>query len=589
MTQKVRVCVGVNGKGDWSAKGDCLYSDEQCKAVVSTLLASDPTTKISFHDIEIGSPQAIEPVAEVGKFKRGDVVTLDRKPGKKWKVWRVTNGLFIHACRLDMELPSEGTNGNDLRTVPEIDWVCSTVNKFTHVTPQAEEVKAPSSVGQVEEFEIGDLIREKGRDVIGVGDGRGADKQLPYAVVTSSRPSKCEGDNCIGYCGPEDFSEVVTPATYQELKKQGILANGWQPRYLEVVAKAGQWYLKDGQVVLGPEVKCPVTPDSSLQPVQIGAPKFKFKDLVTHTNKVTGEVTEWEVLSAEPDEDEMIYLGKRGFWRLSIPMILEYWKHQSSLEEAAKGLIRMAYEDDVVLDSPKEDCCTSACSACNKPKHQFRRGDLIEHKRTGKWAVVSSKLDQAGFLAVCKPRVLHTTTEDQDADDLQSEFGVGKGYEGIKLNCLTLVATAGSWYLKDGEPVIGKPEVKQFKVGDKVRVVKAMPEWCGWVDDMDKYVGSTHTVTEAERGIGIEYEEWVRLDVPGFCVPELAFPIKCLELDTSPQSPLSVGDMAVDQNNELWDVDEIDGWNVYITSQNLVGRKAVSADTLKRVVFGSLK
>ena len=628
-------------------------------------------------------------------FKRGDLVQHGKFPGKVWRIWWVYEPLStVFAIRDGVALPDEGKFGHKLGLAAEVDWLCYDAEDFSLVPevtpPQVEEVKAPCEGGHT--FEYGDLIEGVGKYSPHLNCGK---YKAKYDVVTHSRPSECEGDNCIAFCAPEDFHRVDKPLDYREMKAAGIDGNGWQPRYLKIaakagqwqlkdgkvvlspppepepevkatfqfgdlvewteggeiafdlltkyhkyavvagvsmpcdkgympiaychpeqfkklkeptgyvdmraagvwcdgssedwltlVAKAGQWHLKDGTVVLSPEVKAPVTP-------KISEPLFKFRDLVTHTNPTTGVVTEWEVVGNVPDEHDMIYLGKRGEWNINEPMNPCYLQNVWGLSQFNAGKYRCAYETDVVLDTPKQTttCSSKCCGSCDKPVvNNFHRGDLVGHEWSGKLAVVSDELDEGTWVTACKPEYLHDTYEEDNYEDIDERLDCDAA-DGYLPKSLKLIAPAGSWTMISGHPVlvpepVPEPVVHQFKEGDKVRVVKAMPEWRYWKYEMTLAVGGSGEIHElhtyADDGLTAAY---VTVDTTH---ESFFYPLSCLEL-VPPQPSFKPGDMVVDANDQLWDVDGVtrEG-SVWISSKALVGIKLVSASTLKKVVFGTL-
>lgn len=410
---KVRVCVGVNKQGAYYSYGNITVPDKDAEVIVRGSLRNDPEVSVSFHDLEV-------------------------------------------------------------------------------MTPQAPVVEALSSEGHT--FEYGDLIEGTSKHM----HLKCGSKYDGHCVVTHSRPSKCEGDNCIAFCNPEDFSKVKEPLDYRGLNAAGIHGNGWQPRYLKVAAKVGDWHIANGKVVLSP----PPQPEPEVKPVE-WVPEFG--DLIVASGNKYSVITSTDMNNWPHAEAD--YIDADRFHVIKSPTTYEAMKHMSLprgtyngwgihnlILKAKAGQWHINSSGEVVL-KPKPEV----------PKPKFKRGDKVTRMQLGKvetWQVVESTPDADGMIV--------------------------------------LLSSAFPLYPDDTWGVL----VTAYGEGA-----------CG-------------------RSYRMSYEDDCTL------VPEV----------TAPQG-LKPGDMVVDQNNELWDVDEVStdypGF-VWLSSKNLVGRRLGSAHNLKKVVFGTL-
>ena len=414
---KVRVCVGVNRQGAYYSHGSITIPDKEAEVIVRGKLRNDPEVSVSFHDLEVMTPQA--PVV----------------------------------------------------------------------------VEALSSEGHT--FEYGDLI-EGSSNYLKLNCGGKSDG---YCVVTHSRPSKCEGDNCIAFCNPEDFSKVREPLDWMGMKAAGIDGNGWQPRYLKVAAKAGNWHIANGEVVLTPPP----------QPEPEAKTKFQFGDLVqpnyhagmyvvchpTMRNKTIHGVSiilpEWFSKIAEPTHYESA-LRLLGFGEGPSGGVVDGCGQDKHSLIAPAGQWHINSSGEVVL-KPKPDV----------PKPKFKRGDKVTRMQNGLtqyWKVVEPVPNEDGMIVLL--------------------------VEGMEL--------------------------------------RANDTWAVLVEQLGKFSCGYH--------YRMSYEDDCTL------VPEV----------TAPQG-LKPGDMVVDQQNLLWDVDHVaEGTETvaWLTSPALEGTRIAAVHTLKKVVFGTL-
>lgn len=242
-------------------------------------------------------------------------------------------------------------------------------------------------------------------------------------------------------------------------------------------------------------------------------------------------------------------------------------------------------------------------------KTKFQFGDLVRPSYCNSQYVVAHPHQRAHSregVSVVLPAYFGKLTKHTNYSEMLNLFGFTQGYspncecDGNNTESFALVTKAGQWHINSSGEVILKPKPvvpkPKFKRGDKVtrmqlgkletwQVVEPKPDADGMIVLLSEsfWLGDTSDwpallTKYGEHGCGSVY----RMSYEDDCtlVPEV----------TAPQSypGFRVGDMVVDQSNELWDVDEVSVLDTWVTSKNLAGRKKVPTSILKKVVFGTL-
>ncbi|WP_444957587.1 DUF3310 domain-containing protein [Microbulbifer sp. ZKSA002] len=171
---------------------------------------------------------------------------------------------------------------------------------------------------------------------------------------------------------------------------------------------------------------------------------------------------------------------------------------------------------------------------------RFNKGDEVKVVRSGKGCILWG-CEKEELVGNDKPYVVERIDDNEPAVRLE------RGW--FPSHCLELVEEEPETAEEVAVEEVPKPA---FKVGDKVRVVRAEPEHDVWVDELDSYVGNgiQYSVEDVD-----EYDSTVRLE-RGW------FPEGCLELVTeeaveeAPKPEFKVGDKVRVTHKVLeWDGD----------------------------------
>lgn len=347
---KVRVCVGVHPEGTYYAVADDALEDKELKYDVLGAWFSYKRDEvgISFHDLEVESPQApvkVEALRRGGHtFESGDLVRMSGST-ELWAVSQAGQGdkspqhLAVVLASCFPKLEGKSLSFNELESLFNEDYTSYEgwgSNNFTllakagnwHIA-NGEVVLSPPPQPEPEvktKFQFGDLVKWRYTST-------------QYVVTHTTLQNVDEPG--VTVVQPQHFYKVEKPVHYNQLnyllgfggESTGRVCDGHDEEYFSLIAPAGQWHINSsGEVVLKSKP-------------EVSKPKFKRGDKVTRMQ--LGKPETWQVVEPTPDADGMIYLLGDGWMLDDCPdwrsLVKVFGNHCCGLH------YRMSYEDDCTL------------------------------------------------------------------------------------------------------------------------------------------------------------------------------------------------------------------------------------------------